>query len=82
MVQAMGTRDELHALLDRISDQELELLRQVLQAVLAGDQVTLRLLAAPTERRQLRPEAMASLESALEAARCGDLIADEDLFPS
>ena len=73
----MMKRDELHAIVDKLSDEDLEKLSLYIEAMATGDPVQLALATAPWDDEPESEEERVGAEEALRELREGKWVSQE-----
>jgi hypothetical protein len=79
VLRTPATRPDLHALVDRLPDNELNEAARYLTGLATADPVLRALLLAPPEDEEMEPEELEAIKAGRQAYERGEYVADEDL---
>jgi hypothetical protein len=76
VLRTPATRPDLHALVDKLPDEELNEAARYLTGLATVDPVVRALLLAPLEDEELQPEELEAIEAGRQAYERGEYVAD------
>jgi hypothetical protein len=76
----MHTRERIHDLVDKLTDEELPAVERILVRMRdGGDPVLVALATAPADDEPLTPEEEAALREGMDAVARGDVVSTDEL---